>query len=187
MAYHIHTTPGFVVSSFGQGEADKYIYLFTRDLGMVGVIAKGIRLECSKLRYAMQDYAHGNFSLVRGKEAWRLTGAEVLDTHYVATPITAQILSLVRRLVQGEESEPTLYTLLERDLHDLCKAGSGADINTLERMVVYRILYHLGYIQLSKENEHRLNLPLQEAAQISQKNMHTILQEINRALKAAHL
>lgn len=187
MAYHIHTTPGFVVSSFSRGEADKYIYVFTRDLGMIGIIAKGVRLEKSKLRYAVQDYAYGSFSVVRGKEAWRLTGAEVPDTSYVATPTTAQILALLRRLVQGEEAQPVLFDLLSQDLHTMCSLSDVQHIHLCERMTVYRMLYHLGYIQLPKEYEYRLSLPLIEAVEATKNDMHHILNEVNAALKIAHL
>ena len=187
MAYHIHTTPGFVVSSFSRGEADKYIYLFTRDLGMIGVIAKGVRLEKSKLRYAVQDYAYGSFSVVRGKEAWRLTGAEVPDTRYVATPTTAQILALLRRLVQGEEAQPVLFDLLDKDLHVISSIDNMQEVHLYERMAVYRMLYHLGYIQLSKEYDYRLTKPLGEAVEASKADMQYMLNEINAALKIAHL
>jgi len=73
--HQIHTTAGFIIFSRPYGEADKLISIFTRDFGLVTATARGIRLEKSKLRYHAQDYSLGVFSLVRGKEFWRLTSA----------------------------------------------------------------------------------------------------------------
>src|SRR5690349_11857408 len=73
--YAIHTTPGFIIGSRPYGEAGKMLSIFTRDLGLVLAAAQGIRLEKSKLRYSAQDYSFGTFSLVRGKEFWRLTNS----------------------------------------------------------------------------------------------------------------
>jgi chromosome segregation protein len=71
----IHTTPGFIIDSRPYGEAGKLLSIFTRDFGLVTTSASGIRFEKSKLRYHSQDYSFGSFSLVRGKELWRLTSA----------------------------------------------------------------------------------------------------------------
>lgn len=74
----IHTTPALVVGSKPNGEASKLIFLFTREFGLITAVAQGIRFEKSKLRYCAQDYNLGIFSLVKGKEFWRLVGAEEL-------------------------------------------------------------------------------------------------------------
>ena len=71
----IHTTPGFIIGSRPYGEAGKMLSIFTRDFGLVTATAQGIRLERSKLRYHAQDLSFGSFSLVRGREFWRLTSA----------------------------------------------------------------------------------------------------------------
>ncbi len=71
----IHTTPGLIIDSRPYGEAGKMLSIFTRDLGLVMAAAQGIRLEKSKLRYHVQNHSFGMYSLVRGKELWRLTSA----------------------------------------------------------------------------------------------------------------
>lgn len=73
--YHIHTTPGFIVNARPYGEAGKMLSIFTREFGLITARAQGIRLERSKLRYYAQEYFLGTFSLVKGKEFWRLTSA----------------------------------------------------------------------------------------------------------------
>ncbi|MFA6404918.1 MAG: recombination protein O N-terminal domain-containing protein [Candidatus Paceibacterota bacterium] len=76
--HNIYTTSGFVIGSSLYGEADKMLFVFTRDFGLVNVIAKGIRLGKSKLRFCVQDYSLGIYSLVRGRDIWRLTDAREL-------------------------------------------------------------------------------------------------------------
>ncbi|MEK7646238.1 MAG: recombination protein O N-terminal domain-containing protein [Patescibacteria group bacterium] len=97
--YSIHTTPGFVIGSRPYGEAGKMLSIFTRDLGLVSVAAQGIRLEKSKLRYHTSDYSLGIFSLVRGKEVWRLTSAQqsVIPASQSAAEAQAGIQDLLTR------------------------------------------------------------------------------------------
>ncbi len=187
MAYHVHTTPGLVVWSIPQGEADKFLFIFTRDLGMIGVSAKGIRLEKSKLRYATQDYSYGNFSVVRGKESWRLTGAEALKIYDEIQCV--RIMSLVKRFVQGEEASSELFTTLERDMAVVSQEYPLEILTKLEQLCVYRMLYHLGYIKLSKDHEYRLGQNLYSICEniSSGQEMQTIVYEINTALRNAHL
>ena len=75
MLHHIYHTEGFVLSGQSVGEANKYFRIFTKDFGMVGAMAQGIRLLQSKLRYSLQDYSYSKISLVRGKQVWRIVGA----------------------------------------------------------------------------------------------------------------
>ena len=76
--HSIHTTSGFIINSRPHGEAGKLLSIFTRDFGLVLANAQGIRLEKSKLRPFIQDYSFGIFSLVKGKELWRLVSAQEL-------------------------------------------------------------------------------------------------------------
>src|SRR6185369_11774060 len=102
--YHIYTTPAFVVYSTSHGESGKFLLLFTKDFGMIGATAQGLRLNQSKLRYHLQDSNFSNISIVRGKEIWRVTGAtHALDKKVERDNLVyLKILKLLRRLVQGE-------------------------------------------------------------------------------------
>lgn len=75
--HDIITTEGIVLKSFPRREADRFYMIFSRELGVIYVSAQGIRKGHSKLSHAIDDFAHGSYSLVKGKEAWRLVGAEI--------------------------------------------------------------------------------------------------------------
>jgi len=111
----IHTTPGLIIDSRSYGEADKMLSILTRDFGLVTVVAQGIRLERSKLRYFAQDRSFGLYSLVRGKELWRLTSAQPLEPglSLAGSELFARVAMLLKRLLQGEDPNPDLYDEIE--------------------------------------------------------------------------
>src|SRR5678810_1294690 len=115
MSYHIYTTKGLVLSARPVREADRTYAILTRDLGLVRASATGVRKESSKLRGALEPFVISNISLVRGKEYWRITSAEVLR------PIPAEAgigrpLALLERLVAREAAHPKLFDTIEQNL-----------------------------------------------------------------------
>ncbi len=190
----IHTTPGFIIDSRPYGEAGKMISIFTRDFGLVSAVAQGIRLEKSKLRYFAQDYSLGIFSLVRGKELWRLTSAQ--DGPLVAEgkdslEILARVSLLLRRLLQGEEPHPELFDLVE-SLAAFLKGNaalSAEEMRALESLSVFRMLDLLGYIgddsslaEFAGRGQFTREILGQAAVKRAALNQH-----INKALKESHL
>jgi recombinational DNA repair protein (RecF pathway) len=138
VSYAIYTTHGFVLSSAPSGEASKTYAIYTQDFGLIFARAQGVRLLSSKLRYSLDNYIFGKFSLVKGKEVWRITGAEAEPVR-VDSLARARILNLVRRLVQGEEKNEKLFeSLLE--LHGQTLSETDA---------LGKVLAALGYLDLN--------------------------------------
>jgi hypothetical protein len=77
---------------------------------------------------------------VKGKEVWRLTGSDRLDETLRPDPLRARVLSLVRRLVQGEERNDQLFAALKDVFHMVL---SEAD-------ALARVLAALGYLNLEE-------------------------------------
>lgn len=172
--YAIHTTPGFIIESRPRGEAGKLLSIFTRDLGLVLASAQGIRLEKSKLRYHTQEFSLGEFSFVRGKEFWRLTGAggvqEVGSRNqefgirnkelWRAQEIIPRIALLLKRLLRGEEAHLELFEHISGAICFLQNedgvTGSAQarltdeQLRTLESLIVFRIVHMLGYVGADK-------------------------------------
>jgi len=196
--YAIHTTPGFVIDSRPHGEAGKLLSIFTRDYGLVFASAQGIRLEKSKLRYYTQDYSLGTFSLVRGKEFWRLTSA-MSDTdpqtermpRIEAQRLIARLALLLKRLLHGEEPHPELFEIVESCTDFLNKNESALDeqLKNLESITVLRMLHALGYIGKDAElaeltNSRGLDTALLDSHAGKRAAMN---QHINKALRESHL
>lgn len=170
-----YTTRGLIVSASAYREADKIISIYTEDFGLVSAVAAGVRRSASKLRYHTQDFSVRLFSLVSGRDIWRLVGAEEIGGVMSFDPAAssealaayARVLSLIRRLVRGEEKNEqvfltlsSLYNLLADIDKDAGVGGnvhaggdSSIDISSLETLAVFRILHSLGYIKSDAATE----------------------------------
>ena len=151
--YHIYQTEGWVLGGINVGEANRYIDIFTRELGLVRGVAQGVRKLQSKLKFGLQDLTYGKFSLVKGREVWRIVGAEAL-TDFENTKhnkeklaLLAKIFLLVDRLIKGERKDAELFD----DIYNAFKLVyrenlSSGEVDGLELVLVYRILHNLGYV-----------------------------------------
>lgn len=188
------------------GEAGKYYFIFTRDLGMVYASAQGVRKMSSKLRFILQDFSHIKIDLVRGKDFWRITSASKAD----ALPkievgsksflIFNNIAQLLRRLLAGEDPNESLFLDLLEGLAILNKSetkeparnalpgNAGGDLHTIEAIIVLRVLHNLGYIGENEILQNLIRSPFEKDLIFeAKKSRAKILSEINKALKETHL
>ncbi len=153
MAHHIYQTECYVCGGKNIGEANRLLFLFTKDLGMIVATAQGIRLLKSKLRYSLQELSYAGVSLIKGKNSWKVTNAhqifsaDFLEDDKNKYRLRVRIFSLLRRLLTGEEKNEKLFALLHSGLEHLSEINS-ADIQAIknfECLLVLRILHNLGY------------------------------------------
>lgn len=142
MSYQIYTTKGIVLSERPVREADRIYSILTRDFGLVRARALGVRKESSKLRGALEPLVLSSVSLVRGKEHWRATSAELIQK-ISFTPELARPLILLEKLVQGEAASPELFDAVESAL------AAAEQNEESEIRLVANILFHLGYLKKS--------------------------------------
>ena len=196
-----YTTRGFVLQTSAYREADKIISIYTEDFGLVSAVAAGVRRSASKLRYHTQDFSVRRFSLVRGRDIWRLVGAEEIADVTSIDPKTsakflavyARVLSLIRRLVRGQEKNERVFSSLFSLYRLLLSATSAEiariDLSALETLSVFRILYSLGYIKSDAKTE-----PLISTAEIglgqvalAKPLVPSLISAINAGLTESHL
>lgn len=142
MSYHIYTTKGLVLSEKPLREADRVYSILTRDLGLIRATALGVRYEKSKLRGLLEPVTLLSVSLVRGKEYWRITSAEI-ERRVVPEPEVLRPLALLEKLVQGEAPHPELFDVIEQLLTAVEHDGD------FETRFVAGVLHHLGYLKES--------------------------------------
>ncbi|MDD5318714.1 MAG: recombination protein O N-terminal domain-containing protein, partial [Candidatus Pacebacteria bacterium] len=166
MSHHIYQTDGFILKSREAKDANRFYQIFTRDLGLIGASAQGVRLLKSKLRYSLHSFAYSHLSLVRGREVWRITSAGRIENIYKdlgpETPqperflLVERIFSLLDRLLTGEEKNEPLFeavlgliNFLKIDEAKVDKVDSALfsadELRSIETISVMRILYFLGY------------------------------------------
>ena len=148
LMYSVYTTKGFVLGSVESGEANRIYFIYTEDFGLVRASAQGIRLEKSKLRYGIDTSVYGLFSIVRGKEVWRIVGCERLTPvpHRIElSRALSRVLYLVKRLVHGEGSNPDLFSTLCAMIERI-ESQKNDDATLIELVTVLRVLRSLGYM-----------------------------------------
>lgn len=196
MAYHVYTTPGIVLKSAPFGEAHKYFYILTRDLGLVIASAQSVRKETSKLSAGLEDFSYSHFSFVKGKHSWKLTSASSIENFYRLSKskdekfVIARLFKLLCQLVNGEEHNVRLFETVESFLFFLHNR-SGLDqsfLHTIETWVVLKVLHILGFVSPRREYEELLFRDFSMEALPLLPPVHSMMvHDINIALRASEV
>jgi DNA repair protein RecO len=153
MSHHVYTTGGLVLRLRPVRETDSLVGVLTEDLGLVSASARGTRQRGSKLTSALLPLSLAKVSLVRGRNAWRVTTVTLLRD--ISTELRlrrealasyARVVSLVEKLVRGEDKNPDLFRELERAAFLLLDEVGDRDVDAWELLTVAKVLYHLGYL-----------------------------------------
>lgn len=195
MAYRIYHVEGIVLQSKPIGEGDALLFVYTRELGLVMVVAKSLRLARSRLRFVLQRFAHAHLDLVRGKHGWRLTSARTISTQSVLfrhphrRRVLAAITSMLMRLIHGEEPHSELFADLLKELERLEALETREDCHNFELYMAIRILRALGYWEETPQDrglfEHIENTPTLLHTIEGMKSV--LIPRINAALQATQL
>lgn len=157
MAYRHYHTVGLVIGHQMKGEANRLYQILTPDFGLIQVLAQGVRLEKSKLRYNLQNYYLANINLIRGREYWRLVGAEKFGSaNSIQINFFRKISSVLLRLIHGEESNPVIFSDLSQAwelLSDIENKPEVVRLEDLEIFILIRLLANFGYLALDAVSE----------------------------------
>jgi len=151
--HHIYTTKAIIIRSIPIGEANKYYFLLTEDLGFIRAAAQGVRLDKSKLKGHLQDFCFVEISLVKGRDIWRITSVQTIEAgDFIKNTnkliAIKNVFNLLTRLLHGEEKNEALFASVESFYNFLLKNKLNLEnIKNLETITVLRILYHLGYFK----------------------------------------
>ena len=146
--YYTYHTDAFILGSAPYGEANKFFFLYTRELGFITASAQSVRAIQSKLRFNLQDFSSVSVSLVRGKEMWRITNVGFgvsFSQKGEAFQIWVRLCSLLRRLLHGEERNDSLFEIVS-GVFSYLKSASISELHDAEAIAVLRILKSLGYM-----------------------------------------
>jgi DNA repair protein RecO (recombination protein O) len=153
MSYQFHKTEGIVLASWPRGEHDRTLWLYTKLYGGVTLVAKGIRLEKSKLRGAVGLLCRTSVGFVVGKETCRLTHAELLHAYPVLCENWEQyraanyIAGVLRHAVVDREPDDNLWTLLQ-EVFLFLDSSTCVETHVLPLLYSFelRLLKCLGYL-----------------------------------------
>lgn len=151
MAYRHYHVIGLVLGHLAHGESNRLYQVLTPDFGLIRVLAQGVRLEKSKLRYNFQTYHLVDLDLVRGREYWRLTGAtKIGSANDLQVAFGRRLGSVLLKLIHGEEASAMIFSDLKRAWDLLIDKPGEIDPEDLEIFVLIRLFANLGYLAPSE-------------------------------------
>ncbi len=121
----VYKSKGIVLRSIRYGEADRILDLYTRDAGLVSVIAKGIRRTKSRFGGRLEPLSCVDFLAYEGRTLDTVTQVEVLRSFHgvrenLKRLVTAgAMISAVRALSGGDEADRRVFNLLYHALDAL--------------------------------------------------------------------
>lgn len=111
-------TEAIILKSAGLGEADRLLTIYSRELGKVSVLAKGVKKLESKLRCHIEPISYSYLILVEGKNFLILKDATLAEQFLGArrdldkAKIAYKITDVVDELIAGEEKDEDIWNLL---------------------------------------------------------------------------
>lgn len=130
------------------GEADRLLSIFTRELGKVQAIAKGVRKPRSRKAGHLEPFMRASMLLARGRSFFILTQAEAIDAHIpLREDLTllgraSYLAELLDRFTFEEEANPALYRLMQ---HSLTRLERGDHPAAVLHFFEMRLLDQVGY------------------------------------------
>ncbi|TAJ15058.1 hypothetical protein EPO56_01380 [Patescibacteria group bacterium] len=187
------TLQGIIVSRRQSGEGSVRVAFYTDALGLVYALARSAREERSKLRPHLQVGTSGTFTLIKGKDVWRITGAVNTENVFFSLKssfskeATARVLKIVRQFVRGEGSDPYLFSTLMNFLHATPRIESEL-VQDAECIAVFRVLSALGYVREDEITGSFLDTTYDEKVLKHARTVRTeLVQSINEGISASGL
>lgn len=194
MAIEKYTTEAFILKEYARGEADFVYKVWTRDYGVIFMIAKSIRKVNAKLRMLTKKNNFLALTLVKGKELWRLVGVEELEYRHLEVSYLAKIKSLVNEAVGRFLEEKKPYPKLFRRLKELTfnqETLPKLDLLGLKTLVYYLVLVDTGYADATvigaKDLAEYKNFKLPDFYLYFALNQRQIKEHLHRVLKESML
>ena len=141
-------TPAIVLRRARLKEADRIITLFTRELGKVSALARGVRKSTSKLAGHLETLNYADVTLARGKNLHTIIGSQTLNPHLGVrsslerTSYALYFAELVYLFTPEEQPNIPVFELLAETLES---AGSTENLELLSRYFELCLLKTMGF------------------------------------------
>lgn len=151
------TTKAIILGRTNYGEADRIMQILTPDNGKIGVIAKGVRRQKSKLAGGIELLAISDLTLHRGKGELAIVTSARLDTFFSRILADYRKLQLTYFILKDVSkaaeilSEPEFYEVLKISLESLNNPEIEVDVVELWYRLQMAILLGVG-INLSTDD-----------------------------------
>lgn len=115
---HYHKLEGIIINRRVIKDADRFLTIFTREMGKISVYARGIRTITSKRAGSLDLFSHIKLELIEQNDRRTLTSVELLDGHHVSKDKLEnisrlfQIGELIDVLLPEDDPHLQVYALL---------------------------------------------------------------------------
>jgi DNA repair protein RecO (recombination protein O) len=142
-----------VLSSRPLGEADRVLRLFTRELGRVDAVVKGVRKTKSRWGGRLEPFAISDLVLYQGRSLYTVTQAQLVDVFRRlredrdALAAASVVCEAAAGLFAEREPEERVYALLRNALRELDEGIQGPAAQApLLLGALMKLLYEAGYL-----------------------------------------
>ncbi len=139
---------GVVLRHSDWGEADRLLWLFTKEYGKMRVVAKGIRRARSRKAGHLEPFTRVNLLLAHGRDIPLITQVETLEAYlpiredFLRVTCAIYLLELLDRFTYEEGENRNTYNLLVDSLERL---NQSYDQDLVARYFEIRLLDYLGF------------------------------------------
>ena len=143
-----YSSEGFVLSRKNYGEADRILTVYSKHLGKVTLLAKGVRKPKSRKRGHIEVFSRLKFSASRTKGFDIMTEAELVDSFETIrkdlkkVSVAYYFCELVNRITRDGEKNDAIFVQMSENL-DLMK--NGVNLRRLRESFVVDTLVALGF------------------------------------------
>jgi DNA repair protein RecO (recombination protein O) len=144
---------GIILSSRPLGEADRIVSLFSRELGRLDAVVKGVRRTKSRWGGRLEPFGVVDLVLFRGRSLYTITSAQLVAafSHVrddrEAMAAAALACEAVAGLFGEEEANERVFNLLARSLTEIDRGFVGpARSSPLVLGVLMKLLHEAGYL-----------------------------------------
>lgn len=141
-------TEAIVLRHKNWGEADRMLWLYTRKMGKVQAIAKGVRKIRSRKAGHLEPFTQTSLLMARGRSFLIITQAETINAFLnlrddlIRVGYAAYVVELLDRFTYDEDENQQLYRLLKETLS---RIDVESDPNIPLRYFEIQLLDILGY------------------------------------------
>ena len=146
----VHHTDAVILKSVHSGEANKRVWLFTKEFGLIVATVQGVRKTEAKLKGHITDYTFILADLVKGRDVWRLVSATERHNPLAGTVraplarVYVRTLSMLARFLIDEGVHEELYVHVVDIAQVVSKQTLDAAI--VDAWSIWKMLALLGYI-----------------------------------------
>lgn len=155
MHYRSYKAEGVVLKRLNFGEKDKLVTVFTKNLGKLVLLAKGIRAINSKKAPHLEVFTHVSFYAAIGRnldivtEAYTLQAFPNLRKNLEKVAYAYEIAEIIDRLCAERQEHRNIFALLLSVLRKI-DTNSEGNIKSIINEFILQTLWDLGYLVKGK-------------------------------------